>query len=469
MSATPRARVLCIDDDAGVVAWLVEELCDAGLGACGATDPLAALARAVAEDFDVIVSDVEMPGLRGIDLVARLRVQAPRTMCILITGFGSIDLAVAAMQAGAVDFVAKPFAIEVLIRAIERAVGDRVLRSEIKRLRRRLAGPGPSELVAESAAMRQVLDVAARAARSHVPVLLQGESGVGKGEVARWLHARSPRASRPFVALNCAALPTTLLEAELFGVRRGAYTDAREDRDGLFQAADGGTLFLDEIGELPVEAQAKLLTALETGRVRPLGGAAEVQVDVRIVTATNRDLPALCQAQRFRDDLYWRLAVVRLVLPPLRERPEDIEALVDVFVERAALRAGREVLGVDTAARAALLSARWPGNVRELHNTIERAVALCDGEVLRLVDLDPFGELRPRPALRHEAKVMVEGAPDAVALGQLLAKRWTLAELEDAYVRQALSALDGNKSEAARLLGIDRRTLYRKLASEGEG
>ncbi len=452
-SPTPKARVLVVDDDAAVVDWLVEELTDAGYEAVGTTRPADALAPEAAR-YDLVVSDVEMPELRGLELLERVQARRPGQLVLLITAFGSIDLAVEAVRAGACDFVTKPFRIEVLRLAIERALRERTMRREIVRLREHLSSP-TADVVPRSPVMRRLTELAGRAARTDTTVLLTGESGVGKGHLARLVHAQSARAERPFVQVNCAALPAPLVESELFGVRRGAFTDAREDRPGLFARADGGTLFLDEVGELPLESQAKLLQVLETGAVRPVGGAAEVKVDVRIVAATNRPLEEGLRERRFRPDLYYRLNVIRLEIPPLRERPEDLEQLATVLVARHAERLGRDVLGISASALRWILTQPWPGNVRELSNVIERAIALSDHDTLVLEDLASVDAARPvaPPPPPASDEFLTAAAASGV----------TMAELERAYVRRVVALCQGNKAEAARILGMDRRTIYRKL------
>jgi DNA-binding NtrC family response regulator len=324
----------------------------------------------------------------------------PGQLVLLITAFGSIELAVQAVRAGACDFVAKPFKLEVLVLAIERALREREMRREIVRLRTALPGAADGDLVAKSPAMRAVVELASHAALIDSTVLLTGESGTGKGAVACFIHQRSARAAAPFVSVNCAALPAQLVESELFGVRKGAFTDARSDRPGLFVEAAGGTLFLDEIGEMPVETQAKLLQALETGRVWPLGGG-EVEVDVRVLAATNRPLEEALRDRRFRPDLYCRLNVIRIELPPLRQRTADIEALIDVFLHRAAAKLDRPIIGVSGAAMRWMLSYDWPGNVRELGNLLERAVALADHDSGRGPDVGLAGPPQPGPSRRR--------------------------------------------------------------------
>ncbi|MGN6107334.1 MAG: sigma-54-dependent transcriptional regulator [Kofleriaceae bacterium] len=442
---TDRPRLLIVDDDPAVVEFLLEALAPR-YQVTGETSPQRALDRVEREELDVVISDVEMPGLRGTELLAAIVERRPRLPVLLITAFGSIELAVATVRAGACDFVTKPSKPDALIRAIERALRERSMRREIVRLRRDLGEPTEG-LIARSAAMTRVLDLARRAARSSATVLITGESGAGKGAIARWIHERSPRRDGPMIQINCAALPGGLVEAELFGVRRGAFTDARESRDGLFVEASSGTLFLDEIAEMPLEAQAKLLAVLESGRVRPVGATAETAVDVRLIAATNRDLDDAIRHGRFRQDLFFRLNVVQLAVPPLRERPEDIPELVHAFLSRAA-RGGHAPAGITDEAMRHLCRRDWPGNVRELANVVERAVALGEHDAIVLEDVRD----EPRP-----------GAPYESLLAEAADRQLSLAEVELAYIKQTVARVGGNMAHAARVLRIDRRTLYRKL------
>jgi DNA-binding NtrC family response regulator len=445
-----RARLLLLDDDRSVVDYLLEVLGGA-YDVVGETSPRLAIERCARDDFDVVISDIEMPGMRGPDVLAAILDTKPRQAVLLITAFGSIELAVEMVRSGACDFVTKPFKRETLVLAIERALRERTMRREIVRLRRDLGEDDGTGLVAKSAAMRRVLDLARRAARSDATVLITGESGAGKGALARWIHERSARRDGPLVQINCAALPSNLIEAELFGVRRGAYTDARESRDGLFVEASRGTLFLDEIADMPIEAQAKLLQVLESSRVRPIGSTAEVDIDVRLVAATNHELEAAVRASKFRGDLFFRINVVRIEVPPLRARREDIPALVQAFLARASRR-GRGPVGISEEAMRWLDAHDWPGNVRELANVIERAVALTDHDTIVLDDVKD----RTAPAMIGDPSSLVDAARRHVPL----------AQVELAYIRQVIAAVDGNMSQAARVLGIDRRTLYRKLGQE---
>ncbi|WP_141588552.1 MULTISPECIES: sigma-54 dependent transcriptional regulator [unclassified Myxococcus] len=445
--STPRKRLLILDDDAGVVDFLCEALDARGYEAVGRTSPEEALALFERESFDLVITDVEMPRMRGTEVLEALLTRKPGQLVVLITAFGSVELAVAAVKAGACDFVTKPFNIDALVLTLERAFRERQLRREIVRLRAAVPGDTPGGLVARSPAMQKALEVSRRAARSDATVLLTGETGTGKSALARFIHESSSRRTQPFLQLNCAALPSGLAESELFGARRGAYTDAREDRAGVFVSAGGGTLFLDEVGELSLEVQAKLLQALETGRVRPLGSSTEIPVRARVLAATNQPLEVLLREGRFRADLYYRLNVIRIEVPPLRERREDILPLVDFFLGRLGEQQQREVLGVSASALKRLLAHAWPGNVRELANLLERAVALADHDTLVPEDFDlPGGDSGLTSLL---SRASGEDAP--------------LEEVERAYVRRVVEAQGGNKAAAARILGINRRTLYRKL------
>lgn len=443
-----RTRLLVIDDDADVVSYLAEMLTAAGFAVVTETDPRRALERAKHSDIDLVVSDIEMPRLRGPALVKALHDDRPSVPVVLITAFGSVDLAVTCMRTGAADFVTKPFKAETLLHTIERVLRERSLAREVARLQSEsLARDTKGGLVARSEAMRRVLELAERAARADTPVLLTGESGTGKSVVARFIHESSGRTGE-FVELNCASLPANLVESELFGVKRGAFTDAREDRPGLFVAAQAGTLFLDEIGELALESQPKLLAAVETKKIRAVGDSRQTPVSARLVAATNRSLEEALRAHQFRPDLYYRLNVIRIELPPLRDRREDIEPLIEAALPVMARRLGCEVASIDDAARRWLLQQPWHGNVRELLNLLERALTLGRGPVLtREMFLRPAGEL---------------AGSDPWSLA--VAERWPLERLELAYVRRVLAELGGNKAEAARVLGIDRRTLYAKLA-----
>jgi len=442
------ARLLIVDDDPAIVD-LLREVLASRYHVAGETSSVAALERIAAEDFDVVISDVEMPGMRGTELLARILESKPGQLVLMITAFGSIELAVAAIRAGACDFVTKPFKTDVLVLAIERVLRERSMRRELIRLRRRLGDHADDgNLVANSPKMRRVLELARRGARSDATMLLSGESGVGKGALAQWIHDHSLRSGGPLVQVNCAALPSGLVEGELFGVRRGAFTDARESRDGLFVEATTGTLFLDEIGEMPLDVQPKLLRALESGRVRPVGGADETAVDVRVIAASNRNLDEAINEGRFRLDLFFRLNVIPLEIPPLRERREDIPELAHAFLARVA-KGQHTPIGITDEALRWLAKRDWPGNVRELANVIERAVALTDHETIVLEDVRDVGQ--------HPT------APTDELLAQAAERHLSLEEVERGYIQRVLDTCQGNVSRAARILGIDRRTMYRKL------
>jgi len=441
------AKILVIDDDAAVVEFLVEEL-GVHYTAAGETSPRAGLERAAAGDFDIVITDVEMPELRGTSLLAELLERKPGQLVLMITAFGSIELAVQAVRAGACDFVTKPFKMPALLLAVERALRERTMRREIVRLRREL-DDDRGNLIAISPAMTKVLDIARRASRGTASVLVTGESGSGKGALARWIHDHGARAAGPFVHVNCAALPSGLVEAELFGVRRGAFTDARESRDGLFVEASGGTIFLDEVAEMPLDVQSKLLQVLESSRVRPVGGG-EAAIDARVIAATNRAIDDAVQQSQFRLDLYFRLNVIRIDMPPLRDRAADIPALVNALLARAS-RDGTGPIGITDDAMRWLIRHDWPGNVRELANVVERAVALTDHDTIVLEDVRDL-----------EARVPIDPTGDLLA--SAAERHLPLAEVERGYIQRVLDANGGNVSRAARILGIDRRTLYRKLA-----
>ncbi|MFK7988503.1 MAG: sigma-54-dependent transcriptional regulator [Sandaracinaceae bacterium] len=432
-------RVLVVDDDEGVRYTLSSLLEDAGLEVVQAEDGEAALAQLDAQTFHLVVSDLRMPKLDGLSLLRRLQARPHPPRLILVTAHGSERAAVDAMKLGAYDYFRKPFDIDALIAAVERAVESVRLSKDNERLAAELALS--RSMVFASPAMRALSVLVRRVAGRDVTVLITGESGTGKERLAEALVRQSPRADAPFVRFNCGALSRDLAEAELFGHRRGAFTGAVGERPGLFRRAHGGTLFLDEVAELDVGTQASLLRVLQEGEVRPVGADAPVPVDVRILAATHRDLEAWVQDGRFREDLYYRLRVVELSLPPLRERPEDILSLATHFLHDAAERFGTEQQQLDDASRRVLLQRRWPGNVRELRNTIESLVALSPPGALD-VSLLPEAPTPDRP-------------------GATLAAR--MAAFERGILVDALASAGGNRTEAAKRLGIGRATLYEKL------
>jgi two-component system, NtrC family, response regulator AtoC len=446
-------KVLVVDDEPGLRQSLRLILADEGHEVGEAADGAAALERAGAEPFDVILCDVRMARLDGLEFLRRYRAAGGGALVIMMSAYGNEDAAIAAMKAGAYDYVAKPFRADEVILALRKAAEREKLRQEVETLRSALgAGAASPGIVAESEAMRAALDVVARVAPHKTTVLLTGPSGAGKEVLARELHRLSPRAGEPFVAVNCAAIPDALLESELFGHTRGAFTGAVADHRGLFEEASGGTLFLDEIGDLPTALQAKLLRALEQGEVRRVGDGASRKVDVRVVAATARDLEADVAAGRFREDLFYRLNVVSVKLPPLSDRPEDIPALVRVLLGLHAARLRADAPVIDADAMHALLEHAWPGNVRELSNALERAMVLAQGGRITLRDLPP--------ALRSR-----ESARERRATAKSLRARSEAAEAE--AIAEALRLEGGNRRRAARRLGVSLRTLFYKIKALG--
>ena len=443
-------RALIVDDDPAMCAWLEADLRSRGIDAVTCTVPEGGLARMQEEDFDVVLTDLHMRGMDGITLCKRAAESRPDVPVVVLTAFGSIESAVEAIRAGAYDYITKPVEIEALALTLERAIAHHALKEEVRRLRRAVAVSGQfGELIGRSDAMKRVYDLLDRISDSEATVLITGESGTGKEVVARALHARSRRKAGPFVAINCAAVPESLIESELFGHVRGAFTDARASRPGLFVEASGGTLLLDEIGELPISVQPKLLRALQERRVRPVGGSSEVPFDVRLIAATNRDLEAAVEERRFREDLYYRINVILVELPPVRARGSDVLLLAQRFVEDFSTRSSKEVTGISPAASEKLLSYSWPGNVREIQNCMERAVALTRYREITVEDL-------PEKIREHRASHVIVAGDDPSELVPL-------EEVERRYILRVLEASGGNKTLAARILGLDRKTLHRKL------
>ena len=449
-----KSRVLIIDDEPSVCELLDAGLSKRGFSTAYRTSGDAALELLATEDFDVVVADLHMKGMNGLALCERITQSRPDLPVIVITAFGNLDAAIAAIRAGAYDFLPKPFELEVLRIAVERAVKHRALRDEVKRLRKAAAEAHEfEEMIGGSPVMKAVYDLLDRVADVDTSVLITGESGTGKELAARALHRRSSRGAGPFVAVNCAAVPEALLESELFGHVRGAFTDARTPRTGLFQRAQGGTLFLDEIGDMPIGLQPKLLRVLQEKVIRPIGADDEVPIDVRIVSATNRDVEAAVEERRFRQDLYYRIHVVHVEMPPLRSRGTDVLLLAQKYVERFALKASRNITGLSPSAAEVLLAYPWPGNVRELSNCMERAVALTSFEQIGVQDL-------PEKIRQHKASHVVIASDDPAELV-------SLEEIERRYILRVMEAVRGNKTRAAEILKLDRATLYRKLARYG--
>ena len=446
-----RGNVLIVDDERSMCDMIAKHLKIRDYEYETCTSPVEALERIREGDFDVVLTDINMPGMSGIELCTQAAAARPDLPFIIMTAFGSLETAVDAIRAGAYDFVTKPITIDLLLISIERAIEHRRLYEQVNRLNTAIeTAQGFGDIVGKSTVMRQLFNQLTRITESDASILLTGESGTGKELVARNIHKASPRKRGPFVPINCGALPETLIESELFGHVKGAFTDAKTSRKGLFLEADGGTLFLDEIGELPPLMQVKLLRALEERKVRPIGGDQEIPFDVRVISATNRDLESAMEENTFREDLYYRINVIQLNLPPLRNRGMDIIELAQLFLKEFAEKANKPIKGIAQNAAAKLLAYTWPGNVRQLRNVIERAVALAQFDTITLDDLpETIRDFR-------DDRLTISGSdPDELT---------TLEDVERRYILHVLKAVNNNKTQAAKILGLDRKTLYRKLA-----
>ncbi len=449
-----KSRLLIVDDETDSREALAELAQRWGYDVQTAVDGTEALRRAVEWHPDVILTDLVMPNMDGLWLLRAVRTDLPDCPVVLLTGRGTIQTAVQAIKEGAYDFIEKPLEVSRLRIVLDRALEKKETLREVQLLKRRLAALAPgTDMIGSGPAIQRVFELVAKVAPSVASVVITGQSGTGKEVVARAIHNLSPRRDKPFLALNCAAIPATLIESELFGYERGAFTGAVERRLGNFELANGGTLFLDEIGELPLELQAKFLRVLEERKIRRLGGRSEVEVDVRVLCASARDLKEEIRSGRFREDLYFRLHVFTIELPPLKQRKEDIPLLVHHFIEKFNAETGKHVQGVTPAAMAVLQAYPWPGNIRELRNTVERAVILVDGDVIGEEQLPP--DVQPA---RPEATTL--RLPLGLALDQV----------EKEYLLASLQRNGGNKSRTAEALGISEKTLYNKLnryAAEG--
>ena len=460
-----KTSILCVDDDQDQCDLLQSTLTRLGYVVTTTTSPTEALEMAGRDPFDVILTDLGMSEMDGLALCERMLGTKPDVPVIVVTGQGSMEAAIGAMRAGAYDFLSKPLDGKLLGLSVARAAQHHRLRDEVKRLREAMSeSTTGTRLVGDSPAMKRVNDLIGRVGASDASVLIHGETGTGKELVARAVHESSPRKDGPFVAINCAAVPPNLLESELFGHARGAFTDAKAARQGLFLEASGGTLFLDEIAEMPLEMQAKLLRALQERKVRPVGANQEVSFDARIVGASHRDLETEVAERRFRQDLFYRINVVRIDVPPLRDRGSDVLKLANHFLDKATGRSAKGRLSLSPQVAERLLSYDWPGNVRELENCIERCVALARFDHLTVEDL-------PEKIRAYRADRFLMSANDANEIV-------SLDELERRYILRVMKMLGGNTARAAQLLGLDRRTLYRKLekyeggtaaAARGEG
>ncbi len=445
------ARILVVDDEENLRLVLKTFLKRHGYDVEVAHDGEEALPMIDGFGPDFVITDVRMPRLGGLELLSALSAKGSDANVIVMSAYGSHDLALEAIQAGAYDYVSKPFKPEELLLCLRKAEERESLKRENRALREEIRKTDQYEnILAKSAQMNAIFRTISKVSDYKTTVLINGESGVGKELVARAIHQRSGRRGQSFVAVNCGAIPENLLESELFGHKRGAFTDAISDRRGLFEEANGGTLFLDEIGELPPTLQVKLLRVLEDGRIRRLGESRDVEVDVRIVTATHRDLLTESKAGRFREDLFYRLNVLPIIVPPLRERREDIPLLIEHFVSRNNTRLGTEIAGVDSDARRLLYEYAWPGNVRELENTIERAMVLAEGSKITAADLPE----RVRD-VRDPIKLQLSS-------GELSIKK-TIRFIEEVLIRRALQKTKGNRTRAAELLEISHRALLYKI------
>jgi DNA-binding NtrC family response regulator len=441
-------RILVVDDDLEMCGLLSDVLRGEGFSVLTTGDSLEAARILKKEEFDLVVTDLKMKGLKGLDLLQEAKKEAPMTPVIIITAFGTIESAIKAIKMGAYDYITKPFQMEELVLTAKKALENRLLKKEVIRLRKEVESRYHfHHLIGKSPSMRKIYDLVERISDSSSNVLITGESGTGKELVAKAIHYNGLRKKGPFVAVNCAAIPETLLESELFGYKRGAFTDAKTDKRGLMFEAHEGTLFLDEITEMVPTLQAKLLRVIEGKEVRPLGDTNSYPIDVRFVSTTNRDILSLVEEGRFREDLYYRLRVIDIELPPLRERREDIPLLIRHFIDTFNATLKKKISGVSEGALKLLLNYSWPGNVRELENVIERAVNLSQQEMV-------FPEDLPKSLDRSVDEKLFERA---------IEKALTLEQLEKEYIKRVLIETGGNKSKAAERLGLDRKTLYRKL------
>ncbi|MDD3178740.1 MAG: sigma-54 dependent transcriptional regulator [Opitutaceae bacterium] len=447
----PNISILVVDDEHGLCTGVQEALRREGYQVDAASDAPSALKLLGTRLYNLVLTDVRMPGLSGLQLLKQARQQSRDTLFILMTAFGTVESAVEAMKEGAHDYLTKPLDMKRLRAVVLKALEFQAVVSENNELRQRLQKRSePSLLIGESAAIRNVVRLAEDIAPSDVTVLIEGESGTGKELIARSIHQHSPRADKPFIFVNCAALPEQLVEAELFGHRRGAFTGALADKPGRFQLADGGTLFLDEISDLPAKGQGDLLRVLEDGAFRVVGGTELVRVNVRILAATNKNLQKEVAAGRFREDLLYRLQIVPITIPPLRDRAEDIPLLIETFLDHFAAKHKRRSKNMSAETLQLCQRFPWPGNVRQLRNVIERIVLTCRHATIETGDLPDFMQVHDHHAPAFTIR------PDM-----------TLAEAEKLLIRQTLTHVTSNREEAARLLGISRRSLQYKLKQYG--
>lgn len=448
-----KPNILVVEDEELMLSILRQLLEDEGYQVFTAVSAEAALEIYPTEEIDVTLTDIKMPGMDGLELLSRIKAMDEEALVIIMTAYSSVDSAIAALRRGVYDYITKPFVNEDLLKTVRNALRTKELSQENRALRRELDRKYSfSEIIGTSDALQKVFRLVEKVAKTTAGILIQGESGTGKELIAKAIHYNSFRADKPFLAVNCGALPESLLESELFGHTKGAFTGATFEKKGLFRAADGGTLFLDEIGEMPLNLQVKLLRALQEQEVLPLGASAPVKFDTRIIAATNKDLETEVRENRFREDLFYRLNVIEINLPPLRERREDIPLLVRHFIQKNARQHSTKEKRITNKAMAALVNFSWPGNIRELENAVERAFILSEDEIT-LENLPPK---------------IYEFNRDAFPMRDSEGLRPTLEEMERRYILEVLRSVDGEKAQAAHILGIDLSTLYRKLRKYGK-
>lgn len=441
-------KLLVVDDDLEMCGLLSEVLKGEDFSVTAIHDSFEASKILKKEEFDVIITDLKMKGLKGLDLLGEAKQVAPLTPVIIITAFGTIESAIKAMKMGAYDYITKPFQMDELVITVKKALENRLLKKEVMRLKKEVESRYHfHHLIGKSPSMQKIYDLIERISDTSSNVLITGESGTGKELVAKAIHYNGIRKEGPFIAVNCAAIPETLLESELFGYKKGAFTDAKSDKKGLIFEAHEGTLFLDEITEMPFTLQAKLLRVIEGREVRPLGDTNTYAIDVRIISTSNRDINSLIQQNQFREDLYYRLKVIDIELPPLRERREDLPPLIQHFIGKFNIELKKNISGISESALRIILNYSWPGNVRELENVIQRAITLGQHEMILLEDL-------PIQMVQEKDEGLIEKG---------VREKYTIDQLEKEYIKKVLIEVGGNKSKAAEILGLDRKTLYRKL------
>ncbi len=450
--------ILVADDDASIRSLLKQLLSDEGYSVVEATTGTEVVEKVKETNPDLVIMDVRMPELDGIEALSKLKMSSPKTSVLIMTAFGSSNNAIRAMELGAFDYITKPFELDKISHTVKRVIEYRDLTSEVQVLRDEISSLVQTErIVGNSPAMQEVYKTVGKVAKADATVLITGESGTGKELVAEALHYNSNRRSGPIVKVSCAALPETLLEAELFGHEKGSFTGAMTQRRGRFEMADKGTIFLDEIGEMSLPTQTKLLRVLQERKIERIGSSLPIKVDIRIICATNKDLQRQVEQQKFRDDLYYRLNVINIHMPPLRDRKEDIPALVEHFLAKHRYSATAQPAAISEEALKRLMEYDWPGNVRELENVVERAVVLSRGQIITSREL-PFGE--------HDAGDHEEDGGDEVSVEKSFFKK-SVAQFEKDLIMKALRDANGNRSKAAEMLGIYRRLLYAKIKEYG--